>query len=96
MKKEVIQGVINAQKLPSPTIGGEFQGATENKCGYKPLVPQKEAVAASLVPVEEAAKCMVPQTGNCFCLPTRFKAGGHSRPCAICNSSRGGEEGYTH
>eukprot|EP00957_Ditylum_brightwellii_P034613 2624585-Ditylum_brightwellii.AAC.1 len=34
-----------------------------------------KVVDTGLVPVEEAVKHVVPQIGNCVCLPTRYKAG---------------------
>eukprot|EP00957_Ditylum_brightwellii_P022641 1707691-Ditylum_brightwellii.AAC.1 len=49
-----------------------------------------EAVDTGLVPVEEAVEHMVPQTSKYICLPTRYKAGGQSHPCTICNSLHGG------
>eukprot|EP00957_Ditylum_brightwellii_P063589 4827145-Ditylum_brightwellii.AAC.1 len=54
------------------------------------LVNIVEAVDAGSVPAEEVVKHVVPQTGSCVCLPTRCKAGGHSHPCAICDSPSGG------
>eukprot|EP00957_Ditylum_brightwellii_P089033 6780276-Ditylum_brightwellii.AAC.1 len=40
--------------------------------------------------MEEAVEHVVPKASNCICLPTRYKAGGDSHPCAICNSLCGG------
>eukprot|EP00957_Ditylum_brightwellii_P178584 13603493-Ditylum_brightwellii.AAC.1 len=55
-----------------------------------------KAMDTSLVPVEEAVNCVVLWISKCVCLPKRYKAGGHSHPCTICNSVCVWEEGYIH